>query len=81
MLLPVFFWYRSMLLSSRSEFIKSIKKAIEMSDILTLMDIFAVPYKAMVLRLLEEKIISDGRAREMIDIPFHKIKKANANDG
>ena len=51
------------------------KKAIEMSDILTLMDIFAIPYKAMVLRLLEEKIISDDRAREMIDIPFHKIKK------
>ena len=51
------------------------KKAIEMNDILTLMDIFAVPYKAMVLRLLEEKIISDDRARKMINILFHKIKK------
>lgn len=51
------------------------KNTIEMNDILTLMDIFAVPYKAMVLRLLEEKIISDDRAREMIEIPFCRIKK------
>lgn len=51
------------------------KKTIELKDILVLMDIFAVPYKAMVLRLLEEKIISDGRAREMIDIPFSEIQK------
>lgn len=46
-----------------------------MKDILTLMDIFAVPYKAMILRLLEEKMISDDRAREMIDIPFSEIQK------
>nr|WP_289072213.1 ImmA/IrrE family metallo-endopeptidase [uncultured Blautia sp.] len=51
------------------------EKAIEMKDILTLMDIFAVPYKAMILRLLEEKMISDDRAREMIDIPFSEIQK------
>lgn len=51
------------------------EKAIEMKDILTLMDIFAVPYKAMILRLLEEKMISDDRAREMIDIPFSAIQK------
>lgn len=50
------------------------REAIEMEDILTLMDIFAVPYKAMVLRLLEEKIISDDRARAMIEIPFTKVK-------
>ena len=51
------------------------EKAIEMKDILTLMDIFAVPYKAMILRLLEEKMISDDRAREMMDIPFSEIQK------
>lgn len=51
------------------------KEAIEMNDILTLMDIFAVPYKAMVLRLLEEKIISDDQARKMTAVPFSKVKK------
>ena len=51
------------------------KTAIEIDDILTLMDIFAVPYKAMVLRLLEEQLISDIYAREMIDIPFDKIRR------
>ena len=51
------------------------RKTIEMNDILTLMDIFAVPYKAMVLRLMEEGIISNDRAREMIEIPFYRIKK------
>ena len=51
------------------------KKSLEIDDILTLMDIFAVPYKAMVLRLLEEKIISDERAKEMINISFPEIKK------
>lgn len=50
------------------------KEAIEMNDILTLMDIFAVPYKAMVLRLLEEKIISDDQARKMTAVPFSKVK-------
>lgn len=52
------------------------KELIETKDILTLMDIFAVPYKAMVLRLLEEKIISDARAKELIDISFREIKKS-----
>lgn len=54
------------------------KTAIEMDDILTLMDIFAVPYKAMVLRLLEEQLISDARAREMLDIPLEEIRKRMA---
>ena len=49
------------------------KTAIETDDILTLMDIFAVPYKAMVLRLLEEQLISDARAREMLDIPLEEV--------
>lgn len=54
------------------------KSAIEMDDILTLMDIFAVPYKAMVLRLLEEQLISDARARAMLDIPLEEIRKRMA---
>lgn len=50
------------------------KASIEIDSILVLMDIFAVPYKAMVLRLLEEGIISDIRAKELLNIPFTEIQ-------
>lgn len=39
---------------------------ISMDDILTLMNIFAIPYKAMVLRLLEEDIIKVKKAEELL---------------
>ena len=48
---------------------------IRMDDILTLMDIFAIPYKAMVLRQLEEEIISGEKATELINIPSDEVSK------
>ena len=41
------------------------KEHIEIDDILTLMDIFALPYKAVVLRLLECEMITDGKAKSL----------------
>lgn len=51
------------------------KVSIGVDDILTLMDIFAVPYKAMVLRLLEEQIISDTLGEKMIEVPISEIRR------
>lgn len=48
---------------------------IGMDDILTLMDIFAIPYKAMVLRLLEEEIVSTERATELVNVPSEEVSK------
>lgn len=44
-------------------------------EILTLMDIFAIPYKAMVLRLFEEKKISDEKASDLLNISGEYIQK------
>ena len=44
-------------------------------EILTLMDIFAVPYKAMVLRLVEENKISDEKAIDLLNISAEHIQK------
>ena len=44
-------------------------------EILTLMDIFAVPYKAMVLRLVEECKISEEKALTLLEIPGDYIEK------
>jgi len=56
--------------------IYGIKKAeICEDEVLTLMDIFAIPYKAMVLRLMEEHIITAERARELISIPSDDVSK------
>ena len=43
-------------------------------DVLKLMDIFAIPYKAMVLRLMEEQIISEENARTLLEVPSDDIK-------
>ncbi len=51
------------------------KDKISIDDILTLMDIFAIPYKAMVLRLLEESLIDEPKAKELISIPGGEINK------
>ena len=50
-------------------------KSIKMDDVLALVDIFAIPYKAMVLRLVEEVIIDRDTARELLKIPVDKIRK------
>ena len=47
--------------------------AIALQDILMLMEIFAIPYKAMVLRLYEEGIISEDEARDFFQVPQHEI--------
>lgn len=44
-------------------------------DILTLMNIFAIPYKAMVLRLMEEQIISKKEAGKLLSVPSEEISK------
>ena len=54
---------------------------IGMDDILTLMDIFAIPYKAMVLRLLEEEIISTERATELMNVSSEDVSKRQAITG
>ena len=54
---------------------------IRMDDILTLMDIFAIPYKAMVLRLLEEEIISPERATELMNVPSEEVSKRQTITG
>ncbi|MDO4208001.1 MAG: ImmA/IrrE family metallo-endopeptidase [Lachnospiraceae bacterium] len=51
------------------------KGQITVADVLTLMDIFAIPYKAMVLRLMEEQVISREKAREFLEISSDDIRK------
>ena len=43
-------------------------------NILSLMDIFAIPYKAMTLRLYEEGIISDKQAKDLLSVPSKTIQ-------
>lgn len=43
-------------------------------DVLKLMDIFAIPYKAMVFRLMEEQIISEENARTLLEVSSDDIK-------
>lgn len=51
------------------------KEKVGIEDILTLIDIFAIPYKAMVLRLLEESIISEYQAAKLISLSSEDIKE------
>ena len=48
---------------------------IGVDDVLTLMDIFAIPYKAMVLRLMEEQIITGEKAGNLIAVSSEGIKE------
>lgn len=47
---------------------------IGIDDVLTLMDIFAIPYKALVLRLMEEQIITGENAKSLIAVSSDDIK-------
>lgn len=47
---------------------------IGIDDVLTLMDIFAIPYKAMVLRLMEEQIISEEKGRNLLALSAGEVK-------
>lgn len=49
------------------------KDNILIKDIIKLMDIFAVPYKAMVLRLYEETYLKERMAEELLSVPSEKI--------
>ena len=51
------------------------RENISTDSIIMLMEIFAVPYKAIVLRLLEECIIKDEKAEELISIPADVVKE------
>ena len=46
---------------------------ISLQDVLMLMEIFAIPYKAIVLRLFEDGIISEAEAREFFTMPQKEI--------
>lgn len=47
--------------------------SIDLQGILMLMEIFAIPYKAIVLRLFEDGIISEAEAREFFTMPQKEI--------
>ena len=51
------------------------KEDMNIDGVLTLMEIFAVPYKAMVLRLLEESFITEEQATKLLNIPADTIKE------
>lgn len=49
------------------------RDAIECKDVLMLMEIFAMPYKAMVIRLFEDEIISEEKTRKLLQVDDKKI--------
>ena len=51
-------------------------KSIAFKDVLKLMDIFAIPYKAMILRLFEVGILSDAEVRELFLRTTEDVNKA-----
>lgn len=51
------------------------KGDITITDILVLVDIFAIPYKAMVIRLYEEELIEKERAIALLETPAEEIEK------
>lgn len=48
---------------------------LQVKDVLRLMDIFAIPYKAMVLRLYEEGYINEKKADELLNIDSEEINE------
>ena len=50
-------------------------KDISVQTVLKIMDIFAIPYKAAVLRLLEEDKIDEKTARKLLQVAGEKISK------
>lgn len=44
------------------------KEKLEVDDIIVLMDIFALPYKAVVLRLIESRILEEKKAKELLKV-------------
>lgn len=52
-----------------------VKEAVDVDDILLLMDLFAIPYKATVLRLMECRIISKQKAKELLAVDSGRVQK------
>ncbi len=50
------------------------KAAMGMDEILLLVDVFAIPYKAMVIRLMEEQIINEDTAKELASISSEDVR-------
>lgn len=49
------------------------EKRISLDEVVMLMDVFAIPYKACVLRLYECGIVSVGKARELYETEWNEI--------
>ncbi|QXE18702.1 ImmA/IrrE family metallo-endopeptidase [Clostridium sp. 001] len=56
-------------LKKQVELLKIDKKKLSILDIIKLMDVFAVPYKTIVLRLFEIEFIDMKKADELLEIP------------
>lgn len=48
---------------------------IELDDVLVLMEVFAVPYKAVILRLYEEQTITEAKANELLEFDAKYISQ------
>lgn len=51
------------------------KEAIELIDIIKLMDVFAVPYKSLILRLYEINLLEKKQAEKLLLVPDRNPKK------
>lgn len=73
--------FAGLLLASGESILQQIRiyginaKEISLDDIIMLMEIYAITYKAMVLRLYEEQIISEGKAKEFLDVNLDTLNK------
>lgn len=63
------------LLKEQIEILKVDTMNLELLDIIRLMDVFAVPYKTMVLRLYETGILSEREADKWLQIPDRNEKE------
>ena len=51
------------------------KSSITIDDVLTLMALFAIPYKALVLRLFEESMITDAETEKLLNVSSNTINE------
>lgn len=79
--LPELFWFLQTVWISRSGYTRLTVQIPELMRYWVLMDIFAIPYKAMVLRLVEENKISYQKASGLLDISGEYIQKRIAVTG
>lgn len=65
----------SLLLKEQMSIYRVRKESIGLTEILLLMEVFAVPYKAMVLRLFEEGIIVEDEVHRLLEIDEKEISR------